>query len=740
MAHNESSDSEFDQELERTLRRHFEAEASELSAPGDTWARLESRMEEPEMPSFFSRILGAMSPVRQGRLQPAFAVAGVAVVAVAVAVVALTLSGGGGSPGQDPEGALISVAATKRPQATPSPAPLAAAQSESLRSPSGEGRQAAASSVPAPGTPAPASAPITPAASVAAPTPAPASAPRTRAAVAVAIPTAAPAPALGTQVPTTVPAAAAQATPLPAPTLAAMAMAMEAAAEAVASAAPPADAKGVRGPQGSAASTVATGSPPDTNFRDYQRQPFVAASEDNISTFSLDTDRTSYHLALNWARSGYEIDPDSVRAEEWLNSFDYQYDAPTGSNQFAVASDLFPHPLDESKRLARISFQAPELVAEKPLNVTLVLDASGSMADGDRVGIARQAAESIRQSLGEEDRMAVVHFSTDVLDQYTVNHSTPDDQDVKDSISWLQPHDSTNVQAGLNLGVRLADDARESRPDSYNYVILMSDGVANVDATNPFAILETAYDANARNPLRLIAIGVGINNYNDLLLEQLAQHGNGWYRYLDTREQAQATFSRENWLALSLPFADQTRAQVTWDTESVERWRIVGYENRVTDDENFTQDRKEFAEIYSGAATTVLYELELTEQAQSLASVSLGQVELRWVDSASGDSHSQTAMLSGSPSGGFEGETGPLAHFGAIVALAADLYGTLPSTPENESREVHNGLSILSQQLDTLDDELGELDSYRDFLFLLEHIAGNAADRLPPSTPSGYSR
>ena len=100
------------------------------------------------------------------------------------------------------------------------------------------------------------------------------------------------------------------------------------------------------------------------------------------------------------------------------------------------------------------------------------------------------------------------------------------------------PRGSTNVQAGLNLGVQLAHEARLERPDATNYVILMSDGVANVDATNPFAILETAYDRDAGNPLRLITVGVGINNYNDVLLEQLAQHGNGWYRYLDDPSQA----------------------------------------------------------------------------------------------------------------------------------------------------------------------------------------------------------
>ena len=183
------------------------------------------------------------------------------------------------------------------------------------------------------------------------------------------------------------------------------------------------------------------------------------------------------------------------------------------------------------------------------------------MREGDRVAIAREAAESIRRSLRGQDRIAVVHFTTRVLDNLTVDHRDPDDRAVRRSIDLLAPHGSTNVQAGLDLAVQLADRIRRERPDSYNYIILMSDGVANVDATDPFSILESADDRDDTNPLRLITIGVGIENYNDYLLEQLAQHGNGWYRYLSTVEQARATFSRENWLALSIPFA-QTRAHL----------------------------------------------------------------------------------------------------------------------------------------------------------------------------------
>ena len=737
MAYNDSPDNEFDQEMERILQEHFDAENSNLRAPGNPWEWLESRLEEPAAPSFFSRLLGMMNPLREGRLSPAFAVAGVAVVAVAVAAVVWAISGGGGT--EPPSGlavAPVTEESASASVATAVPAPTTMSRpaevTRIVEREVEEEQAPAATEVPA-------------AMATSEPTHIPAPAATTAPAAAPAA-TEAPAMAMAEDSEST-PYPAPAATTAPAPTAtAAQATSAPQAQGAMAMMDESESAAGRRGPAGAAgpqAKAASGGTPPDTTFHDYQRQPFVAASEDNVSTFSLDTDRTSYHLALNWARSGYEVDPASVRAEEWVNAFDYRYAPPSGKQDFAIKTGFLPHPLDDGKLLAQIAFQAPELADDTPLNVTLVLDASGSMADGNRVDIARQAAESIRRSLRAEDRIAVVHFTDHVIDRYTVEHRPPDDYRVRDSISWLQPHGSTNVQAGLNLGVVMADEARTERPDAYNYVILMSDGVANVDATNPFAILETAYDDNVRNPLRLITIGVGINNYNDVLLEQLAQHGNGWYRYLDSAVQAQATFARENWLALSTPFADQARAQVTWDAEVVERWRIIGYENRVTPAETFTQDRKEFAEIYSGASVTVFYELELVDEVQSGPAFPLNRIELRWVDPATGQSRNWPGespfALAGWQPGGHHST--PMQRFGAIVALAADRYGSLSShEEEGDYPEVYRELSVLLEQLRSLSGDLGTLDAYHDFLFLLEHISGSVAERLPPSTPSGYSR
>ena len=482
-------------------------------------------------------------------------------------------------------------------------------------------------------------------------------------------------------------------------------------------------------------------SPPSaTTFRDYQQSRFESTAEDSVSTFSLDTDRTSFQLALNWARAGHELDPDSVRAEEWINAFDYGYDLPAHCDSFAITTDVFTHPLDSRMHLVRLGFQAPDLQDDAPLNVTLVLDASGSMSDGNRVAIAREAAESIRRSLGSRDRIGVVHFTTEVIDDLTVRHTRPDDRSVRRSIDRLAPHDSTNVQAGLDLAVKLADRVRRERPDAYNYVILMSDGVANVDATDPFGILESAYDPDSSNPLRLITIGVGIENYNDYLLEQLAQHGNGWYRYLSDVDQARATFSRDSWLALSIPFADQTRAQVTWNDEVVESWRMIGYENRVTSDESFVEDRKEFAEIPMGAATTVFFEVRVHDNVWRSPSqaADLGNVQLRWVTPMSGLTNRQSAAMTSRLDTELGATGDALLEFGAVVALVSDRYGSLPYAGGDSYGDVRRDLDDLSDRLQPLGRQLGHLDSYQDFAFLMDHMTAT----LPPDTArtSGYSR
>ena len=324
---------------------------------------------------------------------------------------------------------------------------------------------------------------------------------------------------------------------------------------------------------------------------------------------------------------------------------------------------------------------------------------------------------SVRASV-ETTACPLVHFDNNVKRHLTVEDDEPGSRSIRNSIRDLRPDGGTNVQAGLNLGVRLADDMRRERPHAYNYVILMSDGVANVDATNPFAILESASDNNPNNPLRLITIGVGITNYNDALLEQLAQHGNGWYRYLSEPEDGRRLFARDNWLALSVPFADQTRAQVVWNDELVRSWRMIGYENRVTSDESFTTAEKKFAEIPAGSATTVFFELELADQyALGNTNGSLGDVEVRWVTPSTGEGNRQHEEIDAALSNRDAGT-----DFGAIVALTADRYSGLHEYGGERPGSISDDLSDLASKLRSVGSPISGTSAYEDFEYVLNAL------------------
>ncbi|MCY3656199.1 MAG: von Willebrand factor type A domain-containing protein [Chloroflexi bacterium] len=738
-----------DPEMERRLRDHFSEEAQDLQAPDDLWDRLESQLGEQQAPRF-ALLRGALSWTAE---RPGMAAAAAAVLVVAIGVTVWGLPGQDAALDDADEAATTAASTTTTTTTTASAGTTttttqlaAVAADDASEDDAAAGAAETLATTPTPD-----------AVSVVESTP-----PATSTPPAVVVPTTTPTPdptpasSVATQRTTTADSDTSDADAADAMADDAMDDADGMADDGMADADYAEDGMDDMGDgmdsdgmadaddgmddamdEGDADAASAPQQPSATTFQDYERTGFVETSVDAVSTFSLDTDRTSYFLALNWARNGYTVEPDSVRAEEWINSFDYGYAHPTDDCSFAITGDVVRHPLDADLHLARIAFQAPEFQDDTPLNVTLVLDASGSMDWGNRVAIARAAAEAIRQSLGPDDRIAVVHFTTDVLGQYTIEHSAPDDGDVVWSISRLAAHDSTNVQAGLDLGVQLADTARRERPNAFNYIILMSDGVANVDATDPFSILESAADTDSRNPLRLITIGVGIENYNDYLLEQLAQHGNGWYRYLDDTEQARATFSRESWLALSTPFADQTRAQVTWNPSVVKSWRIVGYENRVTPDHTFTQERKEFAELPAGTATTVFYELELHEGSAPVRV--FGGVEVRWVEPATGESRSQSARVSDLAGASFRSGDHGL-RLGAVVGLAADRYSRLSTQVEGQqvnAAGVRADLHALQRELDALSARLGSSEAYRDFDFLLDALI-DAAEALAPD--SGYSR
>lgn len=409
--------------------------------------------------------------------------------------------------------------------------------------------------------------------------------------------------------------------------------------------------------------------PADTNFEDYGANPFEDPIEDQYSTFAVDVDTGSYTLMRAWVNDGYLPDPDSVRVEEYVNYFDGGYPAPEDST-FAIYADGGPTPYwDVSNDILRIGIKAREVSnrQRQDLNLTLVVDVSGSMGDQNKLEMVQNALGVLIDELDRYDTVGIVSYNTDarvVLEPTSV----ADADEIIDAIDRLRAGGSTNAEAGLALGYDLADESFQR--DAVNRVVLLSDGVANVGDTGPDSILEQIGE-RARDGIDLVTIGVGISTYNDVLLEQLADQGDGWYAYVDTQEEAERLFREQLTTSLETVAYD-TKVQVEFDPEYVDGYRLIGFENRAIADEDFRDDRVDAGEVNAGHSVTALYELELTREAYR-TNDPIATVYLRWTDAETGRSEEiqgdvSTALLSDR----FD-ETAPEFQLVASVAAYAEV-------------------------------------------------------------------
>ena len=371
---------------------------------------------------------------------------------------------------------------------------------------------------------------------------------------------------------------------------------------------------------------------PDVFFENPGVNPFVDTLDDALSTFAMDVDTGSYTVARRFLADGNLPDRDSVRVEEYVNYFPTGV-APPAEEAFSVQVDGAPTPfvLNDRYQVARIAIQSRGLPdeARPPLALTFVIDVSGSMAMEGRLELVKQAMLLLVAQLAPTDTLAIAVYGSDarvVLEPTPIGES----ESVRDAIASLQPEGATNAEAGLLLGYDLARRAfREG--GGVNRVILASDGVANVGNTGPDSILERIRD-EARQGIQITTVGFGMGNYNDVLMEQLANDGDGAYAYVDTIDEAQRLFV-DDLNATLVTVALDAKVQVTWDPAAVERYRLIGFENRNVADEDFRDDAVEAGAIGAGHSVTALYELRLAEGATG----PLGRINLRWTDPATNE-------------------------------------------------------------------------------------------------------
>ena len=368
-----------------------------------------------------------------------------------------------------------------------------------------------------------------------------------------------------------------------------------------------------------------------------EREPindFVDPSEDDLSTFAVDVDTGAYTIMRAQLDNGRLPDPSTVRVEEFVNYFDPGYAAPDGGT-FAVYADGGPTPFAQSRyhEVVRIGIKAREVAnrQRKDLNLTLVIDVSGSMKEDGKLEIVKDALEVLVDELDRADRVSIVAYT----DEAWVALDTTDGGDkdrILSALSELEPLRTTNAEAGLILGYDMADSIYER--DTQNRVILLSDGVANVGRTGPESILARISDETSRG-IDLVTIGVGIDNYNDTLLEQLADQGDGFYAYVDTREEAERLFRDELTSTLETVARD-VKVQVRFDPQVVAEHRLLGFENRDIRDDDFRDDSVDAGEIGAGHTVVALYEVELDEEAYGRRAPAFAEVSLRWEDADTG--------------------------------------------------------------------------------------------------------
>lgn len=348
-------------------------------------------------------------------------------------------------------------------------------------------------------------------------------------------------------------------------------------------------------------------------LRDYGVNPTIETSAEPVSTFAADVDTGAYTLARGYLERGVMPDEAAVRVEEFINAFDYGYQAPK-EQPFAVQVEAFPSPSRKGYHVLHVGVKAREVskAERKPSHLVFTIDVSGSMAQENRLGLVKQALTLLVNELDARDRVSVVVYGDGAR---TVLPPTPATrrEDILAAIFGLKPEGSTNVQAGLSQAYDLA--MKGFVPGGINRVILCSDGVANNGITEAGAIWQTV-KGRASEGVTLSTVGFGMGHYNDVLMERLADQGDGHYAYVDKLAAARRVFV-ENLTGTLQVVAKDVKLQLEFNPAVVERYRLLGFENRLLDKRDFANDRVDAGELGAGHAVTAVYEVKLRAGAKA---------------------------------------------------------------------------------------------------------------------------
>jgi len=348
---------------------------------------------------------------------------------------------------------------------------------------------------------------------------------------------------------------------------------------------------------------------PEFNTESYARivdNPFLAVSENPLSTFSVDVDTASYSIMRRFINNRLLPPRDAVRIEEMINYFPYGYGQPMGEHPFSAGIEIAGCPWNDEHRLVRVGLKGREIAPDKrpAANLVFLIDVSGSMEPANKLPLIQSALAELVEKLTADDRVTIVVYAGS---SGLVLPPTAGDQKktILRAIRSLGAGGSTNGGQGIEQAYRSAVEGYIK--GGVNRVILCTDGDFNVGVTSPGELVRLI-EAQAKSGVFLTVLGFGMGNYKDSTVEQLADKGNGNYAYIDTLGEARKVLVKQ-FSSTLITIAKDVKIQIEFNPIHVASWRLIGYENRILRKEDFNDDKKDAGEIGAGHTVTALYEI-----------------------------------------------------------------------------------------------------------------------------------
>ena len=364
-----------------------------------------------------------------------------------------------------------------------------------------------------------------------------------------------------------------------------------------------------------------SGFSPNYQYDGISENDFVSTAEETSSYFSLDRNTASYSLMRREINQGLTTNANSVRLEEYVNYFNYNYARPSGEDALALSGSVFDCPWNEENKLFTIGIAAEEISFASDIqnNIIFLIDISGSMFGEDRLGLIQQAFTMLLDNLGDNDYVSIVTYASNCRVALSGARGTEKTK-IANVLQDLSASGTTNGSGGIQLAY--AEAEKYFIQGGNNRIILATDGDFNVGISDKNQ-LKNFISEKRQSGIYLTVLGVGMFNTNDSIMKTLAESGNGNYAYLDSVAEARKVLVEE----LNGTFnvvAKDAKAGVIFNPETVEKYRLIGYESKMLSQDEFYDENKDAGEIGSGHTVTAVYEITLKENtAGNIATVEI---------------------------------------------------------------------------------------------------------------------